>query len=280
MSRSESPAFVRRDITSVYEPHPWTVERLDLRRWATGETAQTAQRELAASDDVVPLPGTAQMEGEAQVFSALIASYGRHRPALTGGPFGIMSVTPKPGELVACLSPDQPTHWARALAVATGPRGHGVAALRWAHRDDDIVLTLDGMRIVLAQTAEHAWERAVDQASLPDGQHHPNARIAPETTPVDAAERAHRERYRARLRGLAPQMSATLRRIGLLATVAARHSTVELLVTTHRGVPYLLDASAGWPSTIPLWSSLSVRWTCGRPRSRTMRSRPLTRAPR
>ncbi|MFF9512506.1 hypothetical protein, partial [Streptomyces sp. NPDC014727] len=67
--------------------------------------------------------------------------------------------------------------------------------------------------------------------------------------------------------GLTRQMSATLRRIGLLWDAAQRYSAGELILAEHAGTTYLLDASAGLhpSSVIPLWTALSLPlelWLC------------------
>jgi len=78
----------------------------ELRRWATGEPYHVARQELSAAGGVlIPTADRHQMEGEAQVLAALIAGYGVHRPRLTGGPFGIVTVTPRPDDCWSACHP-------------------------------------------------------------------------------------------------------------------------------------------------------------------------------
>lgn len=67
-----------------------------LRQMATGESEETARAELTDAQHLISAPTPGQARGEARVFQALITAYGRHRPILTGGPFGIRSLTPAP----------------------------------------------------------------------------------------------------------------------------------------------------------------------------------------
>lgn len=259
MSLSEIAQLARRDINALYEPDPdRPAPGPDaLRSWATGESEHDAHLELdtITGPELIPVPTRAQMEGEAQVFAALLGAYGRHRPAVTGGPFGIAGVIPRPGELVIRVDAEQLHHWARALAHAPTPGGGGVPLLRWAASGEDILLTLPGTRIILAHTAQDAWHKALNTLGE---DHHTQARLPQAGTPALPTEHEHRDHTLAHLDALVPQLSATLRRVGLLRTVAARCATVELLVTEHDGHRYLVDASGDSSSVIPLWQSLSA----------------------
>ncbi|MGY3677478.1 hypothetical protein [Streptomyces sp. TE33382] len=262
MSHREIAELARRDINTLYEPHPDRPAPgpSALRSWATGESEHDAHLELetVTGPELIPVPARAQMEGEAQVFAALLGAYGRHSPAVTGGPFGIAGVIPRPGELVIRVDAEQLHHWAQALAHAPAPGGRGVPHLRWATSGEDILLTLPGMRIVLAHTGPDTWRTALSTLTAPGEDHHAQARLPEAGTPALPTEHEHRDHTLAHLDALVPQLSATLRRVGLLRTVAARCGTLELLVTEHDGSRYLVDASGNSASVIPLWQSLSA----------------------
>ncbi|MEV0000452.1 hypothetical protein [Streptomyces sp. NPDC050848] len=110
------------------------VSPVALRQMATGEPEETARAELTDFEHLIPAPTPEQARGEARIFHALIAAYGRHRPTLTGGPFGIRSLTPRSDELVARIAPTQLDQWIDALAFRE--EGTGVAGLRWADRPE------------------------------------------------------------------------------------------------------------------------------------------------
>jgi len=262
LSLSEIAELACRDINALYEPDPdRPAPGPDaLRSWATGESEHEAHLELETitGAGLIPVPARAQMEGEAQLFAALLAAYGRHRPAVTGGPFGILGVIPRPGELVIRVDAEQLHHWARALAHAPAPGGGGVPLLRWATSGEDILLTLPGMRIILAHTGQDAWREALNTVTAQGEDRRAQARLSEAGTPALPAEHEHRDQALARLDALVPQLSATLRRVGLLRTVAARCGTLELLVTEHDGHRYLIDVSGDSASVIPLWQSLST----------------------
>jgi hypothetical protein len=220
---------------------------------ATGESEETARAELADSEHLIPAPTSDQARGEARIFHALIAAYGRHRLALTGGPFGIRSLTPRSGELVVRIAPTQLDRWIDALAYREG--GTGVAGLGWASRRDGITLTLPGMRMLLAGISETDWlaalgHRSADQSSLMP---HwiPQLRREPEYTAAQEAELAG-------LAGLADHLCATLRRIRLLDPLTHISGHVHLFTTRHHGALHLIEACEATPTVLPLWTSRSV----------------------
>lgn len=69
--------------------------------------------------------------GEALLMDALISEYGLHRPALTGGPLGIITVTPWPHEILIRVAPRQIPRWA-ATVLRTAPAGAQAANPRAA----------------------------------------------------------------------------------------------------------------------------------------------------
>ncbi|WP_439681635.1 hypothetical protein [Embleya sp. MST-111070] len=164
-------------------------------------------------------------------------------------------MTPRSDELVVRLAPNQLSFWARALASTIRPHERDVLALRWATRNEDVVLTLNGMRIVLFRVDEPSWHEAVEQAVATRGL---IARASQGEKAIEATDGTDSDRTRTCLGSLAPQLSATLRRIGLLAPAATGLPTIDMTIVEHRGSQYLLDSSAGRPSAVPLWSSLSV----------------------
>ncbi|MFF5027845.1 hypothetical protein ACFY2J_27045 [Streptomyces collinus] len=111
-----------------------------LRQMATGETEATARDELPDVEHLIPTPAPEQARGEARIFHALITAYGRHRPTLTGGPFGIRSLTPRTDELVVRIAPAQ---------TADHPAAHALCHIAG--------LTTDPL---LVQAAEHALDVA------------------------------------------------------------------------------------------------------------------------
>jgi hypothetical protein len=221
-----------------------------LRQMATGEPEETARAELTDFGHLIPTPTPEQARGEARIFHALIAAYGRHRPALTGGPFGIRSLTPRPDELVVRIASSQLDRWIDALAYRED--GTGVAGLRWAGSRDGIALTLPGTRMVLADITENDWRAALgrryaDQSSLLP---HwiPQFRREPEYTAAQNAE----------LAGLAEHLCATLRRIRLLDALTRISGHVHLFTTRHNGDLHLIEACEVTPTVLPLWTSRSV----------------------
>lgn len=220
------------------------------RQWATREPYDTAKQEISDTGPLIPEPSGPQAHAEARVLAALIREYGMHRPELTDGPYGIISVTPRPDELTIHIADHELERWARALAAAgIGTRAEA-SAQNSGTATAGVTLALDGARINLAPATPSTWLDATDSAAQRPASlgnpHHPTA--TDELTTV---------------------LSATLRRIGLLWDVAHRHSSVHLMLTEHAGKAYLLDASAGRHnlSVIPLWQALSMPlqlWPAGR----------------
>ncbi|WP_158709390.1 MULTISPECIES: hypothetical protein [unclassified Streptomyces] len=191
-----------------FRPTGTAISPVALRQMATGESEETARAELTEFEHLIPTATPEQVRGEARIFHALIAAYGRHRPTLTGGPFGIRSLTPRPDELVVRIAPSQLDRWIDALAYREG--GTGVAGLRWAGHRRGTLLTLPGTKVLLADISESDWRaalgrRSADQSSLMP---HwiPQFRREPEYTAAQEAE----------VEGIAGHLSATLRRVRLL----------------------------------------------------------------
>ncbi|MFD6967385.1 hypothetical protein [Streptomyces sp. NPDC059949] len=210
----------------------------DVRRWATGEPYRLASEECQ-DDALIPLANEAQATGEALLLDALLAEYGLHRPALTGGPFGIISVTPRPHEVRVRVAPRQLPRWAAATLRIVQER----AALLWTAEEHDIALTIAGARVVLVAVPEPDWQAAMDQTQRPAD------------LPGNACAQDERLNY---LSPIIPQLSATLRRIRLLTDSEVRSKTAELLIAEHHGKPCLYDATDGVPSPVPLWQSVAV----------------------
>ncbi|KOV41913.1 hypothetical protein [Streptomyces sp. H036] len=221
-----------------------------LRQMATGESEETARAELAHAEHLIPTPAPDQVRGEARIFRALITAYGRHRPTLTGGPFGIRSLSPRPDELVVRIAPSQLDRWIDALAFREGE--NGVAGLRWADCPDGIALTLPGTRMVLDGISETDWRaalgrRAADQSSL-----------MPHWIPQLRREPEYKAAQDAELAGLADHLSATLRRIRLLDSLTRISGHVHLFITEHHGYLHLIEACEATPTVLPLWTSRSL----------------------
>lgn len=186
-------------------------ESARLRAECTGESHQTALRELTGLADLsallIPAAETAEQELlEALVLAALIGEFRRHDPAEVGGPFGISRVTPRRRELLVSLHRPALPQIAAAL-VPTDPGdalGHGVPGLEWSVDGRDVVLHrgADGGRIVLLRTFARDWARALDAAA--DG-------------PRDGSGPALSARW---LDGCRFELSAMLRRIGLVQKIA------------------------------------------------------------
>lgn len=216
-------------------------DRTAWRRWATRESYPMARSEVTAAGPLIPEADDPQAAAEAQILATLINEYGMHRPFTTGGPFGIVSVTPRQHVLRISISGDQLPLWSRVLATALG--FPGASGLPVEVTNDGLALAGLGARIELLDVTETQWRSAAANVSVEGGPRRP----------LDE--------------DLARQMSATLRRIGLLWDVGQRYSTVELLLAEHAGATYLLDASPGphAPSVIPLWTALSLPlelWPC------------------
>ncbi|MBT1189957.1 hypothetical protein HET69_39780 [Streptomyces sp. CJ_13] len=198
-----------------------------LRQMATGESGETARAELTDSEHLIPMPAPGQARGEARIFQALIAAYGRHRPTLTGGPFGIRSLTPRTDELVVRIAPSQLDRWIDALAYRQS--GSGVAGLRWAGHRDGITLTLPGTRMLLADISETNWRaalghRSADQSSL-----------MPHWIPQLPGEAEHTAAQDAELAGVSDHLSATLRRVRLVDPLTRSSGHVHLFTSRHNG---------------------------------------------
>ncbi|MEU0351413.1 hypothetical protein ABZ302_31985 [Streptomyces sp. NPDC006237] len=226
------------------------VSPVALRQMATGESEETARAELADFEHLIPTPTPEQARGEARIFQALITAYGRHRPALTGGPFGIRSLTPRTDELMVRIAPAQLDRWIDALAHRPG--GTGVAGLRWAGSGDGIALTLPGMRMVLAGISETDWRSALGRRSADQSS------LMPHWIPQFRREPEYAAAQDAELAGLADHLCATLRRIRLLDALTRISGHVHLFTTRHHGDLHLIEACEATPTVLPLWTSRSV----------------------
>ncbi|MCL3999207.1 hypothetical protein M4438_37945, partial [Streptomyces lavenduligriseus] len=221
-----------------------------LRQMATGEPEETARAELTDLEHLIPMPTPEQVRGEARIFHALIAAYGRHRPTLTGGPFGIRSLTPRPDELVVRIAPSQLERWVDALAYREG--GTGVAGLRWVGRRDGTTLTLPGTRVVLADISETDWRAALGRRSADQSS------LMPHWIPQLRREPEYGAAQDAELAGIADHLCATLRRIRLLDPLTRISGHVHLFISRHRGDLHLIEACEATPTVLPLWTSRSV----------------------
>ncbi|WDN55894.1 hypothetical protein [Streptomyces clavuligerus] len=222
-----------------------------LRQMATGESEETARAELAGLEHLIPAPTSEQARGEARIFQALIAAYGRHRPAHTGGPFGIRSLTPRSDALVLRIAHSQLDRWIDALAFRESGTG-SVAGLRWASSHDGTDLMLPGMRLLLAGVGETEWRAALGRRSA--GQ----SSLMPHWIPRIRREPELSNAQDAELAGLADLLSATLRRIRLLDPLTRISGHVHLFITRHHGDLHLIEACEATPTVLPLWTSRSV----------------------
>ncbi|MFJ5122408.1 hypothetical protein [Kitasatospora sp. NPDC088548] len=231
------------------------------RALATGEPHQLALAELAAHGPAIPGALHSEQElWEARVLAALLATYGSHRPAATGGPFGIGRVTPRPGETLVHVDRTQLDRWARALLPVRRADGAltGVAGLRWSAGAKDVVLHPVGAperRIVLAKTFVRDWKRAVaDAIDVGDVLLAGAADCAAAPKPgEEAAEQAQRQRAVP----CAGDLSALLRRVVLLELLAGlpfRDGAVELAVDSGR----LVDLSGGRARLTLPWAVLHL----------------------
>ncbi|MFE9121331.1 hypothetical protein [Streptomyces sp. NPDC007172] len=221
-----------------------------LRRMATGESEETARVELTAFEHLIPMATPGQTRGEARVFQALISAYGRHRLTLTGGPFGIRSLTPRPDELVVRIAPSQLDRWIDALA--NGPEAAGLAGLRWAGDRAGIRLTLPGMRMLLAQISETSWLAALGRLSAR------RRMVLPQWVPELPEEAEHIAAQDTELAGIAHHLSATLRRIRLVDPLTRSSGHVYLFTSRHHGDLHLIEACDAMPTVLPLWISRSL----------------------
>ncbi|MFE2094952.1 hypothetical protein [Streptomyces sp. NPDC059460] len=242
---SSSPSFrTRRRLSTLAE----------TRCLATGEPRQLALAELAdPANPVLPAPGDAEQETwEALVLTALMDHYGAHRPAETGGPYGIRRITPRAAELVVHVERSQLDQWARALVPVRRVDGTrtGLAGLRWTVQDKEVLLHPSGgtARLVLARTFARDWHRAV-AATIHTG----------DTTATDDADQAAEERrehlQRKRIETCAATVSALMRRIMLLGPLAQEPFTggsVEFQVTAGQ----LIDHSRNSVRLTPPWMVL------------------------
>ncbi|MFF6979314.1 hypothetical protein ACFZAV_16565 [Streptomyces sp. NPDC008343] len=226
------------------------VSPVALRQMATGEPEETARAELTDFEHLIPTPAPDQARGEARIFHALITAYGRHRPTLTGGPFGIRSLTPRPDELVVRIASAQLDRWIDAFAHRPG--GTGVAGLRWTSHRDGIVLTLPGMRMLLAGISETDWSAALGRRSADQSS------LMPHWIPQFRREPEYAAAQDAELAGLADHLCATLRRIRLLDALTRISGHVHLFTTRHHGGLHLIEACEATPTVLPLWTSRSV----------------------
>lgn len=226
------------------------VSPVALRQMATGESEETARVELTDFEHLIPAPTPEQARGEARIFHALLAAYGRHRPTLAGGPFGIRSLTPRPDELVVRIAPSQLDRWIDALAFREG--GSGVAGLRWADCRDGIALTLPGTKMVLASISETDWRAALGRRSADQSS------LMPHWIPQFRREPEYAAAQDAALAGLAEHLSATLRRIRLLDPLTRISGHAHLFTTLHHGDLHLIEACEATPTVLPLWASRSV----------------------
>ncbi|MEU5137723.1 hypothetical protein [Streptomyces californicus] len=221
-----------------------------LRQMATGESEDTARTELADSEHLIPMPTPEQARGEARIFRALITAYERHRPTLTGGPYGIHSLTPRTGELVVRIASSQLDRWIDALAYRRD--GAGVVGLRWAGCQDGIALTVPGMRLVLADISETEWRdalkrRPADQSSL-----------MPHWIPRFSREPEHAAAQDDEFASIAEHLSATLRRVRLIDPLTRISGHAHLFISRHRDELHLFEACEATPTVLPLWTSRSV----------------------
>ncbi|WP_327740452.1 hypothetical protein OG749_46045 (plasmid) [Streptomyces nojiriensis] len=221
-----------------------------LRRMATGESEETARAELTDAEHLIPMPAPGQARGEARILQALITAYGRHRPTLTGGPFGIRSLTPRTDELVVRIAPSQLDRWIDALAYRQG--GTGVAGLRWAGRRDGIALTLPGTTLLLADISETGWRSALGRRSADQSS------PMPHWIPQICGEAEHTAAQDAELAGLAEHLCATLRRIRLVDPLTRGTGHIHLFTTRHHGDLHLIEACEATPTVLPLWTSRSL----------------------
>ncbi|MGV2915555.1 hypothetical protein [Streptomyces alfalfae] len=231
-------------------PTETAVSPVALRQMATGESEETARAELTDFEHLISTPAPEQVRGEARIFHALIAAYGRHRTTLTGGPFGIRSLTPRLDELVVWIASAQLDRWIDALAYREG--GTGVAGLRWAGRRDGIVLTLPGMVMVLADINETDWRAALGRRSADQSS------LMPYWIPQLLREPEYAATQNAELAGIADHLCATLRRIRLLDALTRISGHVHLFTTRHHGNLHLFEACEATPTVLPLWTSRSV----------------------
>ncbi|MCQ8774817.1 hypothetical protein [Streptomyces telluris] len=242
----------------------------DLRALATGEPHQLARAEIAAHAALIPSPSAGQARWEAAVLSALLAEFGPHRPGETGGPYGIVRVTPRQDEVLLRVDRAQLDAWARALV----PRQHadgtiaGVAGLRWAARGKDVLLrpAHGPGQVVLSRTFESQWARAARTATG-----HDQAWAGDDgDAPVTDAERAAAEHQSVVTEG-ATVLSAVLRRIALvteLATLPFQDGRVDLQLTP--GTGRFVDCSTGRPRLAAPWTTLHAPrrlWPDERPAS-------------
>ncbi|MEW2491586.1 hypothetical protein [Streptomyces sp. NPDC048411] len=169
-----------------------------------------------------------QATGEALLLDPLLSEYGLHRPTLTGGPFGIIMVSPQPHGILVRVAPRQLPRW-RAAVLRTVPTG---APLLWSAEEHGIALTIAGARVVLVATTESNWRAAMNQTERSVDQ------------PGSARAQDDRIGY---LSPIVPELSATLRRVRLLTDSEVRSPTVELLIVEHHGERCLYDATGGAP---------------------------------
>jgi hypothetical protein len=233
----------------------------EMRCLATAEPHQLALAELTRSSaEVVPAPGGAPQERwEALVLTALMDHYGAHRPAETGGPYGIRRITPRAGELVVHVERSELERWARALVPVRRADGSwtGLAGLRWTVQDKGVLLhPADGAaHLVLARTFARDWHRAV-AATIGAGD------TMAATARDRSAETGLEQAQRTRIAPCAGTVAALLRRVMLLEPLAQQPFTggsVEFQVAAGQLVDHTLNAARRTPPWMvlhaprPLW---------------------------
>ena len=246
-------------LLTPYTPRQqWGLNAIDaslppavLRQSATGESDETVRAELTGASRLIPTAAPGQALGEARIFHALMNTYGRHRATLSGGPFGIRSLTPRPDELLVRIAPSQLPRWIDALAYRKNATDGGVPGLRWAPHGADTLLTVAETRIILSGIDEHTWCTALAERDADD------ASLLPQWLPVIAAEAEQAAAQATDLAGIGDHLSATFRRIRLVDRLT-RNGHVHLFTTRHLGELYLIEACEATPTVLPLWISQSL----------------------
>lgn len=164
----------------MFSSHAQLGEAVRLRQQATGESYEHAQSMLRSAPDtasVIPAAAPEQQRWESYLVGLLAPVFARHD---AGCLFGIRSVTPLPDQLLLRLDRGHLATWARALA---GAERAGAQEPRMrtelAPRSVKVIEAATGAVVVLdrtfprqwqaattvaAQTANGAWDRAVERA--------------------------------------------------------------------------------------------------------------------